>query len=229
VGGRPAWDVDLVPMPADSERAVEIPWAASAIATCFGLWLDVGCAYAERRYWEAIPFTGWRRYLRYGYGFDITEPGQEDPLPVHVVDDLIEYDFQKLPRFDLITCISTLEHIGCDNTRYHPNTNRRDQPFELQKQALQQLLSALTCRGKLLLTLPYGVFQDHGWFLQYNAQMVQALSEVGMLAGKQLIAERYYQLQHEGWQRMKPDGADTLIYRAEEGRASAVALLEFGA
>jgi hypothetical protein len=228
MSGRPSWDMDLVPASTDSERAVEIPWAASAIASCFGLWLDVGYAHAERRYWEAIPTAGWRRLLRYGYGFDVAEPRLGDPLPVHVVGDVIDYDFGALPRFDLITCISTLEHVGCDNTLYLAHAVRQDQPFTLQKRALRQLLAALTRRGRLLLTLPYGSFQDHGWFLQYDADMVQALIEDAVQAGMQLRTEQYYQLTDEGWRRSNPEGLKGVSYRAQEGRAAAVALLELG-
>jgi hypothetical protein len=227
MNGHPSWNMDLVSTSTDSERAVEIPWVASAIASCFGLWLDVGYVYAEPRYWEAIPTMDWRRLLRYGYGFDLTEPGHSDPLPMHVVGDVVDYDFGALPCFDLITCISTLEHVGCDNTNYHINAVRRNQPFTLQRRALHQLLSALTRRGRLLVSLPYGVFQDHGWFLQYDADMVQTLIKMGAQAGRQLTTELYYQLTDEGWRRVKPEGLETVKYRSEEGRAAAVVLLEF--
>jgi hypothetical protein len=227
MSGHPSWNADLVPAPTDSERAVEIPWVASAIASCFGLWLDVGYVYAEDRYWEAIPTADWRRLLRYGYGFDLTEPEHSDPLPVHVVGDVVDYDFGALPCFDLITCISTLEHVGCDNTLYHADAVRRSQPFTLQQQALHQLVCALTRRGRLLLTLPYGTFQDHGWFLQYDAHMVQTLTKIAAQAGKQLTTELYYQLTEEGWQRVKPEGLEAVEYRSEEKRAAAVTLLEF--
>jgi hypothetical protein len=228
MSGRPSWNTDLVPAPTDSERAVEIPWVASAVASCFGLWLDVGYVYAEPRYWEAIPTADWRRLLRYGYGFDLIEPGHSVPLPVHVVGDVVDYDFGALPRFDLITCMSMLEHVGCDNTLYHIDAVRRSQPFTLQRRALQHLLSALTRRGRLLLTLPYGTFQDHGWFLQYDAHMVQTLTKTAAQAGKRLKAELYYQLTEDGWRRVSPKRLQTVKYRSEEGRAAAVTLLEFG-
>jgi hypothetical protein len=227
MSGRPSWAMDFVPAPTDSERAVEIPWVASAIANCFGLWLDVGYVHAEHRYWEAIPTVDWRRLLRFGYGFDIAPPPPSDPLPVHVVGDVIDYDFKALPRFDLITCISTLEHVGCDNTLYLADAGRRDHPFTLQQRALQQLLSVLTRRGRLLLTLPYGAFQDHGWFLQYDADMVQALTDIAVQIGQQLTTERYYQLTDEGWRRANREELKAVSYRTEEGRAAAVVLLEF--
>jgi hypothetical protein len=228
MSGRPSWRKEVVPAPTDSERAVEIPWVASAISHCFGLWLDVGYVHAEPRYWESIPSADWRRLLRYGYGFDMAEPQDRDPLPVHVVGDVIDYDFSALPRFDLITCISTLEHVGCDNTLYHLDAVRRERPFTLQQQALRQLLSALTRRGRLLLTLPYGLFQDHGWFLQYDADMVRSLTELAIEAGKRLMSEQYYQLTDEGWRRANRQELKTVSYRSEEGRAAAVVLLEFG-
>jgi hypothetical protein len=226
--GSPRWAPDLVTLPQDSERAVEIPWAASGIANCVGLWLDIGYAHAERRYWESLPTKGWRRYLRYGYGFDLTEPRDPDPLPTHIIGDLLDYDMHTLPRFDLITCISTLEHLGCDNTLYHALAVRRENPFDLQQRVLRRLLTALTRRGTLLVTLPYGAFQDHGWFLQYDVGMVRRLGEVAADAGRGLRNELYYQLQSEGWRRVPPGGLEGVCYRPEEWRAAAVVFLEFG-
>ena len=138
------------------------------------------------------------------------------------------FDFRQLPPFDLITCISTLEHIGCDNTRYVSGFGRGAAPFKQQEQALTHLLSALTRRGRLLVTVPYGVFEDHGWFLQYDAASVRRLSAVAEEAGGTLRAQRYYRLAPGGWERVPPEPLSECTYRDAEWRASAVALLEFG-
>ena len=122
---RSEWDAELVPVPDDSERAVEIPWAASAIGSCAGLWLDIGYAYAEPRFWEAIPNDGWRRRLRYGFGLDVAPAQHVNTLDMELVGDILDYDLSSLPRFNLITCVSTLEHLGCDNTNYLEGIARR--------------------------------------------------------------------------------------------------------
>jgi len=227
LGGRRTWDAEFVPATAGTERDVEIPWAASAVAACFGLWLDVGYVHAEPRYWDAIVTPTWQRHLRYGYGLDLVPPQGQDALPVHVVGDVVTYDFRPLPRFDLITCISTLEHIGCDNTRYAPAASRDPAPPEQQERALRQLLAALTRRGRLLISVPYGAFEDHGWFLQYDAVMVHRLGTTARHAGRRLVSERYYRLRRDGWERAGPAELTACTYRSDEWRASSVALLEF--
>jgi hypothetical protein len=227
-GGVPTWAPESVPTATGTERDVEIPWVASAVTTCLGLWLDVGYAHAEPRYWDAIAPRTWRRHLRYGYGLDVAPPTGTDPLPAHVVGDVAGFDFRRLPPFDLITCISTLEHIGCDNTRYVSGFVRGAAPFKQQEQALTHLVSALTRRGRLLVTVPYGVFEDHGWFLQYDAASVRRLSTVAEEAGGTLRTQRYYRLAPGGWERVRPEPLSECTYRDAEWRASAVALLEFG-
>ena len=228
LAGEPTWAPEFVPANIGTERDVEIPWVASAVTTCLGLWLDVGYAHAEPRYWSAITTRTWRRHFRYGYGLDMAPPMGTDSLPAHVVGDVAGFDFRQLPPFDLITCISTLEHIGCDNTRYVSGLHRGAAPFTQQERAFTRLLSALTRRGRLLVTVPYGVFEDHGWFLQYDAAKVRRLSAVADEAGRRLRAQSYYRLASAGWERVPPEGLSACTYREAEWRASAVALLEFG-
>jgi hypothetical protein len=133
-----SWNAELVPDASDSERCVEVPWTASAIANTAGLWMDVGYANAEPRYWEAVPADGFKAFFRYGYGLDLCSPKGTDPLAVHVIADLSQEDISPLPNFDLITCISTLEHVGCDNKIYHPDATRREKPFQIQTSVLQK-------------------------------------------------------------------------------------------
>jgi hypothetical protein len=77
-------------------------------------------------------------------------------------------------------------------------------------------------------TVPYGVFEDHGWFLQYDAATVRRLSAVAEETGGTLRAQRYYQLTPGSWERVAPEALSECTYRDAEWRASAVALLEFG-
>jgi hypothetical protein len=211
-----------------TERDVEIPWVVSAVTTCLGVWLDVGYAHAEPRYWDALATLKWRRHLRYGYGLDLAPPAGSDPLPAHIVGDVAHYDIRGVSLFDLITCISTLEHIGCDNTRYGAGFSRDTAPLKRQEQALRHMLAALTRRGRLLVTVPYGAFEDHGWFLQYDAAIVERMAEVAAETGRRIRAQLYYRLVPGGWGQARPEDLAECAYRDAEWRASAVALLEFG-
>jgi hypothetical protein len=89
----------------------------------------IGYAFAEPRFWESIPDGGWRSRLSYGYGLDVARAQNPHRLDTEITGDVMEYDFGSLPKFSLITCVSTLEHIGCDNSLYLESMGRRDGPI----------------------------------------------------------------------------------------------------
>jgi hypothetical protein len=60
-------------------------------------------------------------------------------------EDILQYKSDK--KFDLIICLSTLEHIGIDDSVVNP---------KLSVQALDKLKSLLSSSGKLLITVPAG-------------------------------------------------------------------------
>jgi len=76
-------------------------------------------------------------------------------------------------------------------------------------------------------SVPFGAFQDHGWFLQYNQEMVGELVTTAKEAGGRLWAERYYALEATGWHKRNPELLAGYGYSPGEHRATAVALLEF--
>ncbi len=220
------WNVADVKHGEDSERCVEIPWTASGVSRCAGLWLDIGYAHAEPRYWDSIPLNTLRRYLRYGYGLDIADPKYPHPMPVEVTADLVTDDISALPQFNLITCISTLEHIGCDNSVYLANAGRQNNPLKIQQDVLAKLLSQLTARGRLLLSVPYGKHQDNGWFMQYDAATLRALLNAAANQKYAILSESYYKLSAGGWTKCRAEDMTEVLYKPEEKRAAGVVLLE---
>lgn len=63
-------------------------------------------------------------------------------------------------QFPLVTCLSTLEHIGFDNTRY--GTSLKDQGWDWPQaiacivQSVEQLATFVAPGGRLIVTCPYG-------------------------------------------------------------------------
>jgi hypothetical protein len=188
-----------------TERDIEAPWAQAAINDCAGSWLDVGYVWTDASYWKGVDFMGARCV-----GLDIAPPRSPHSFDVTIEADINTYKFTE--HFDLVTCISTLEHIGCDNTRYKQAETRYAHPVSMQQAVVKKLREA---SSRLLVSVPFGMFEDHGWFLQYNQEMVEALdpTEVG-----------YYRL---GGQKVRPEQLAKNLYRTDELRASAVALMEF--
>ncbi|MFA9269727.1 MAG: methyltransferase domain-containing protein [Baekduiaceae bacterium] len=95
----------------------------------------------------------------------------------------VESDLRTMPfdddAFDTVICASTVEHIGMDNTMYGSDEPRADDPPAEQRRAIAELLRVTAPGGRVFLTVPFGLREDHGWFRQLNHEdLVDLLSEV---------------------------------------------------
>ena len=149
----------------DSERFIEIPWAISL----YGgepVVLDVGYAHAEERYISALLSLS----IPHLHGVDLVEKRIEGIIP-HTID-IRKTSFPD-HFFDLVFCISTLEHIGRDVSRYtHAATKiRGDGDFE----ALREIVRITKNQGKIVLTVPYGRGGDNGWLINYDEDRLRRL------------------------------------------------------
>ena len=133
--------VELVAM---TERSIEVPFVVSAI-TALGdrvtSVLDVGCAES------LIPFE----LASLGYqvtGIDLRKYPLEHPnLTTHAVP--LE-DWQTEDQFDVIVCLSSIEHFGL-GTYGEDETDER-----LDHTAMRLLLDRVKPDGSLVMTIPYG-------------------------------------------------------------------------
>jgi SAM-dependent methyltransferase len=106
-------------------------------------------------------------------GIDICSPTQRI---LHVYDGFIKASIVSSDiaseSFDLIWCISALEHFGMDNTSY---TSSFELSQNMDIQAVQEMTRFLAVGGRLLITVPYGRYENHGWFRNYDAEHLQSL------------------------------------------------------
>ncbi|TMK82118.1 MAG: glycosyltransferase [Actinobacteria bacterium] len=172
--------------PDTTERVVEIPWAISRWDGA-GRVLDLGYAFAPRVYLSALTALPAREV----HGVD------HESAPVGSLRRT-RADLRALPyrdgSFDLAICISTIEHIGMDNTRYGITG---DGPGEAADAAtLHEIERVLAPGGRALLTVPFGRREDHGWFRQYDEAAWSALLRSSDLRPE---AEDAYVLEDRGW------------------------------
>jgi SAM-dependent methyltransferase len=167
----------------DSERAVEIPWALSRYRGERRV-LDVGYANAEPRYLSAL------EELRVPLLAGIDLARARVPGIRGVVADVRRPPFQP-GSFELIIAISVIEHIGRDNKIYLGSDQRDQHETTGDFSAVSALGTLLTPGGRLLVTVPFGVAEDHGWFIQYDARRLERLADASGLSMAEAHFYRY--------------------------------------
>lgn len=195
--------------PADTdERVVEIPWVLSRLRTS-GRVLEVGYAFAELAYLAGL--------LRAGVELVGVDLATRDIEGLEVV----EADVRELPfpdrSFDQVLLVSTLEHIGADNTIYGLEG---ESDGDARLHALRELGRVLRQEGSLLVTVPLGEPGDHGWFRQEDER---GWTRLYARAGFFVDEIEAYELEPDGWRAAPVFRADGVRY-AERGPAASAVL-----
>ena len=112
------------------------------------------------------------------------------------------HDLRDIPvrdsYYDTVVCLSAIEHIGCDNTRYTQETGHCENCPEDFVLVMKELRRVLKSGGTLFLTVPFGIYQHFGWFQQFDRQMLsRAVAAFGSASG---VTETFYRYTAEGWQ-----------------------------
>ena len=175
-------------------RIIEIPWVLARARNKGERFLDAGSAL--------------------NYDFVLTSPALKEKQTTivtlapegqafwqlgvsYVFGDLRDLDFRD-ERFDSVACISTIEHIGMDNTMYAENLAiaQRSDPSEFVL-AVRELRRVLKTGGSLYISFPFGRYENHGWFQQFDAALVDTLIDA---FGPTSRHEAIFQYHPDGWQ-----------------------------
>jgi SAM-dependent methyltransferase len=211
-GERPRW---LQGPPGTDERVVELPWVLARLRGDRAL--EVGYAFAEAPYLAALLLAGFDELT----GVDLAE------ADVHGMTT-VRADIRDLPfdngTFDLVLCVSTLEHVGADNTGYGLEAEE-DAAARLAPPlaALRELRRVLAPDGRLLITMPCGEPGDYGWFRQED---VRGWTRLFTRAGFFVEEQEVYELTEEGWRSSPELVSEGLRYGDRGPAASAVLCAE---
>ncbi len=184
--GRGPWRPRELRAPASGdERPIEIPWCLARYDGEPRV-LDVGYAFAEPAYLAGLVALGAAELT----GVDLAEA--EVPGLRAVVADVRTLPFDD-GAFDLVLCISTLEHVGRDNGVYAVDGLRDEHGDEA---ALRELRRVLAKEGRLLVSVPAGEHDDQGWQVQRTPEDWVALFEG---AGFLVYEDELYVHGEDGW------------------------------
>ena len=151
-----------------SERVIEVPWVLRSLPASPGARiLDVGTAFSP------IPYK--RLVVRLPHTVEVVDLAEAEihGLKTHVAD------IRNLPfgldSFDVAICVSTLEHIGMDNTNYQVASGGGG-----DVEALRELGRVARV---VFVTVPAGEDADMGWQRQYSLDRFRkVVAEAGLQA-----------------------------------------------
>lgn len=176
------------------ERCVEYPWLLARMLQLSGNFLDAGSVMNFDFILEKLDFTQqnlhiltlapeyncfWQKGISYLYA---------DLRQIPIKDNF----------YDAIACLSTLEHVGMDNssfstdTRYHEN---RPNDFIV---AVQELRRVLKPGGSLFVSVPYGAYRHYSSFHQFDADLLGRM--VDAFEPASVVDQSFYRYTAQGWQ-----------------------------
>lgn len=198
-----------------NERAIEIPWLFAHMPK--GRVLDAGSSLNHTEYLAPLARLVEEIHI-------VTLAYEGIAFPERGISYLFG-DLRNLPYrddfFDTVISISTLEHVGMDNAGYGSRQPRAADPAREVDRAVRELARVLAPGGLLLLTVPYGLPEDHGWFRQFGRADVEQL--IGAVDPR-AVEIAVYMYGDTGWQVSDLEHAGGARYRGNAG-AEAVACL----
>ena len=197
------------------ERVVEYPWLLSNLQVGAGNILDAGSTF---NFSEIIGHPVLENKEIYIYTYYPEENNYSKNRISYVYGDLRELPF-KTDFFDQVVCQSTIEHIDMDNSMYgydlEHQANPRVQSYEYLK-VIAELVRVVKPGGKLLLTFPYGKFEHHGFFQQFDAEMLQRIEDA--IHATCIYKKSFIKYSKQGWQYATQDECvDVMSYNPHTG------------
>ena len=179
------------------ERIVEYPWIISNLSNKNTNLLDAGSTLN----YDVIllnPSISKKNLCIYTYNPEVENFNNRKIS--YMYGDLRNLAF-KDEWFDEIVCQSTIEHIDMDNSIYgyciNNNSAQSERSYEYLK-AIKELIRVLKSKGVLLLTFPYGEYENHKFFQQFDFKMLKPIKSLFNENGE--YQQVFFKYLKNGWQ-----------------------------
>jgi SAM-dependent methyltransferase len=174
------------------ERCVEYPWAMAHLSNEPGTLLDAGSTLNHAYILGNAGLLKKDIYI-------LTLAPEDNCFWGNGISYLF-CDLRSIPIrddfYDWCICLSTLEHIGCDNTVYGSSASHCADSGQEVSLAMQELHRVLKPGGTLLLSVPFGVPRHFGTFQQLDRK---SLSSAVSIFQATKITETFYRYTADGW------------------------------
>ncbi|MBW4546701.1 MAG: class I SAM-dependent methyltransferase [Symplocastrum torsivum CPER-KK1] len=176
------------------ERCVEYPWLVANLSENAKCLLDAGSVLNHRFILNHPTFENKKLHI-------LTLAPEENCFWEKGISYLYD-DLRDIPirndYYDTIICLSTLEHIGCDNTLHTQDETYQENRPEDFVLVMKELRRVLKPGGSLFLSVPFGVYRQLGTFQQFDRELLSRAVEAFELASE--VTETFYQYTANGWQ-----------------------------
>ena len=193
------------------DRAIEIPWSVSLVDASMRV-LDTGVAYAEDVAIGPVCKLGVKEL----YGCDWAEPKPIVKEITHNKMKIFKQDLRdRFPDeyqnfFDIVLCISTLEHVGQNNSHWYFKDDKYGLNPTADIDAVINMRDTLKPGGMLAITVPYGAHMELDCFKQYDKAILDNVIEKSGMTPivKDFFICKYMpnpQQEHDGWYHSTED------------------------
>lgn len=176
------------------ERVVEYPWLFSRLPADAEMMLDAGSV-LNFDFLLELPMLDNKTIVIY----TLEPEGVVGKASVSYIYGDLRQTILRDNLFDVIVCMSTLEHVGMDNTMlYAQRTRFHEAQTSDYRDVIIEIKRMLKPAGKLFLTVPFGKYKNHGWMQQFNAKMIDDVIRLFAPAEFEAV---YYRYTEKGWNR----------------------------
>ena len=179
------------------ERIVEYSWIFANLTTDKTKLLDAGSTFNFDYLVNHKKIEAKETYI---YTYYPENPSFPEKRISYVYGDLRLLPFRN-DFFEEIVCQSTIEHIDMDNSIYgydlQPTQNNKIQKSYEYLKVIDELIRVLAKDGQLLLSFPYGKFENHGFFQQFDLEMVAKIQDKFNQFGSEIAT--FFQYLPTGW------------------------------